>query len=125
MYAISDRITVLRNGELVGEYLKAELPPAALITAMVGRELSAAAGRNDGAAAAAGEVLLEARGFGRRGQLNPVDVNLRRGEVVGVGGLLGSGRTELARLLFGLDRSDRGELRLDGRPVRFDAPSAA
>jgi len=125
MYAISDRITVLRNGELVGEYLKAELPPAALITAMVGRELSAAAGRNDGAAAAAGEVLLEARGFGRRGQLNPVDVNLRRGEVVGVGGLLGSGRTELARLLFGLDRSDRGELQIDGAPVRFDNPAQA
>jgi len=92
---------------------------------MVGRELSAAAGRNDGAAAAAGEVLLEARGFGRRGQLNPVDVNLRRGEVVGVGGLLGSGRTELARLLFGLDRSDSGELHVAGERVRFDTPAEA
>jgi galactofuranose transport system ATP-binding protein len=125
MVAISDRITVLRNGELVGEYLKADLPPAALITAMVGRELSAAAGRNDGATAAAGDVLLEARGFGRRGQLNPVDVSLRRGEVVGVGGLLGSGRTELARLLFGLDRSDCGELSVDGARVRFDNPAQA
>ena len=125
MYAISDRITVLRNGELVGEYLKADLPPAALITAMVGRELSAAAGRNDSAAAAAGELLLQARGLGRRGQLNPVDVDLRRGEVVGVGGLLGSGRTELARLLFGLDRSDSGELSVAGERVRFDNPAAA
>ena len=125
MYAISDRITVLRNGELVGEYLKADLPPAALITAMVGRELSAAAGRNDSAAAAAGKVLLEARGVGRRGQLNPVDVDLRRGEVVGVGGLLGSGRTELARLLFGLDRSDSGELSVAGERVRFDNPATA
>ena len=125
MYAISDRITVLRNGELVGEYLKADLPPAALITAMVGRELSAAAGRNDSAAAAAGEVLLQARGLGRRGQLNPVDVDLRRGEVVGVGGLLGSGRTELARLLFGLDRSDSGELSVAGERVRFDNPASA
>jgi len=126
MYAISDRITVLRNGELVGEYLAAELPPAALITAMVGRELSAAAGRNDARDdARSGAALLEARGVGRRGQLNPVDVTLHRGEVVGVGGLLGSGRTELARLLFGLDRSDSGELRVDGRPVRLDTPSAA
>jgi simple sugar transport system ATP-binding protein len=125
MVAISDRITVLRNGELVGEYLKADLPPAALITAMVGRELSAAAGRNEQANAATGPALLEARGFGRRGQLNPVDVDLRRGEVVGVGGLLGSGRTELARLLFGLDRSDSGELHVGGTRVHFDTPAQA
>jgi len=125
MVAISDRITVLRNGELVGEYLKADLPPAALITAMVGRELSAAAGRNEQANAATGPALLEARGFGRRGQLNPVDVDLRRGEVVGVGGLLGSGRTELARLLFGLDRSDSGELVMAGTRVHFDTPAQA
>jgi simple sugar transport system ATP-binding protein len=125
MYAISDRITVLRNGERVNEYLAAELSPAALITAMVGRELSAAAGRNDSRAAQAGVAVLEARGVGRRGQLNPVDVTLHRGEVVGVGGLLGSGRTELARLLFGLDRSDSGELRVDGKAVRFDTPSTA
>jgi simple sugar transport system ATP-binding protein len=125
MYAISDRITVLRNGELVGEYLKADLPPAALITAMVGRELSAAAGRNDSAAAAGGPVLLDALGFGRRGQLQPIDLSLRQGEVVGVGGLLGSGRTELARLLFGLDRSDSGELHVAGDRVHFDHPAQA
>jgi galactofuranose transport system ATP-binding protein len=125
MYAISDRITVLRNGELVGEFLKADLPPAALITAMIGRELSAASGRNESPAAVAGPAMLEARGFGRRGQLHPIDLSLRRGEVVGVGGLLGSGRTELARLLFGLDRSDSGELHVDGQRVRFDNPSQA
>ena len=125
MYAICDRITVLRNGERVGEYLKADLPPAALITAMVGRELSAAAGRNDSVVPTAGAPLLEAHGFGRRGQLNPVDVSLRRGEIVGVGGLLGSGRTELARLLFGLERTDSGDLRIDGRPARLDSPAQA
>ena len=125
MYAISDRITVLRNGERVGEYLKADLPPRALITAMVGRELSAAIGRNERANEATGPVLLEARGIGRRGQLNPVDVSLRAGEVVGVGGLLGSGRTELARLLFGLDHSDSGELHVAGERVRFDNPAQA
>jgi len=125
MYAISDRITVLRNGERVNECLAADLPPAALITAMVGRELSAAEGRNDSSAAQTGAAVLEAQGVGQRGQLNPVDVTLHRGEVVGVGGLLGSGRTELARLLFGLDRSDSGELRVDGKAVRFDTPSTA
>jgi monosaccharide-transporting ATPase len=125
MYAISDRITVLRNGELVGEYMKADLPPAALITAMIGRELSAAAGRNESPAAITGTAMLEARGFGRRGQLQPVDLAMHRGEVVGVGGLLGSGRTELARLLFGLDRNDSGELHVDGERVRFDSPAQA
>jgi len=125
MYAICDRITVLRNGERVGEYLKADLPAKALITAMVGRELSAAIGRDDRATDVTGPVLLEARGLGRRGQLNPVDVSLRAGEVVGVGGLLGSGRTELARLLFGLDHSDSGELHMSGERVRFDNPAQA
>jgi len=124
-YAIADRITVLRNGELVGEYLKGELPPAALITAMVGRELSAAAGRNVHASEIEGTPVLEARAVGRRGQLDPVDVALGRGEIVGVGGLLGAGRTELARLLFGLDRSDSGELLMDKAPVRFDSPAQA
>jgi simple sugar transport system ATP-binding protein len=125
MYAVSDRITVLRNGERVGEYLTAELPPSALIAAMVGRQLSAAAGRNDSTDASAGSALLEARGFGRRGQLNPVDLSLHRGEVVGVGGLLGSGRTELARLLFGLERSDSGELLIDATRVHWDSPAQA
>ncbi len=127
MYAVSDRITVLRNGERVGEYLKDELPPAALIRAMVGRELGVAAGKGqDTAAADAGAPpLLQATGLARRGQLHPVDLTLRRGEVVGVGGLLGSGRTELARLLFGLDRSDGGELRLGGVPVRLTGPAQA
>jgi simple sugar transport system ATP-binding protein len=124
-YAIADRITVLRNGELVGEYPKEDLPRAALITAMVGRELGAAARRNAPSGETEGTAVLEARGIGRRRQLNPVDVAFRRGEIVGVGGLLGSGRTELARLLFGLDRSDTGEMRIDGAPVRFDSPSQA
>jgi simple sugar transport system ATP-binding protein len=125
MYAICDRITVLRNGERVGESLKADLPPAALIQAMVGRELSAAAGRNEHVPAVDGPPLLEVTGLGRRGRLNPVDLCLRRGEVVGVGGLLGSGRTELARLLFGLDRSDTGSLKVDGLALHIDNPAQA
>jgi simple sugar transport system ATP-binding protein len=128
MYAISDRITVLRNGARVGEYLKADLPAQALITAMVGRELSVAAGR-DGVPGASvdshGEPLLRARALGRRGHLRPVDLDLRRGEIVGIGGLLGSGRTELARLLFGLDKRDSGEVRVAGVAVRFASPAQA
>jgi galactofuranose transport system ATP-binding protein len=126
MYAVSDRITVLRNGELVGEYTKDELPPAALIRAMVGRELGAAATKDTRERTAAADVpALEASGFGRRGTLQPVDIALQRGEVVGVGGLLGSGRTELARLLFALDRADSGSLKLEGQAVKLTSPVQA
>jgi len=128
VYRVCDRITVLRNGERVGEYLKAELPPAALITAMVGRELSAPATRGIGSARAADEsapMVLAAQGLGRRGHLQPIDLALGRGEIVGVGGLLGSGRTELARLLFALDKRDTGELQVEGAAVRFAGPAEA
>jgi galactofuranose transport system ATP-binding protein len=130
VYALCDRITVLRNGELVGEYPAAELGHNALIVAMVGRELQAhavAPAPADGAASPQGKAQdwLRVTGLSRRGHLKPVDLAVARGEVVGVGGLLGSGRTELARLLFGLDRNDGGELTVEGRPVRMDTPSTA
>jgi monosaccharide-transporting ATPase len=127
VYALCDRITVLRNGELVGEYPVADLGHNALIAAMVGRELAAADGAQpaatDGGAPA--PEWLQTRALNRRGHVKAVDLGVRRGEVVGLGGLLGSGRTELARLLFGLDRSDAGEILLDGKPVRMDSPAAA
>ncbi|MBX3624626.1 MAG: sugar ABC transporter ATP-binding protein [Rhizobacter sp.] len=126
VYAISDRITVLRNGELVGEYQAAMLGPTALITAMVGRELAASQGQAQARTVAADATpLLELKGLGERGQLQPVDLHVHAGEVVGLGGLLGSGRTELARLLFGLSSADSGELRVDGQAVTFKTPADA
>lgn len=127
VYALCDRITVLRNGELVGEYPAAELGHNALIAAMVGRELAAAqgAGPVDEAARAVEAEWLQTKALNRRGHVKAVDLGIRRGEVVGLGGLLGSGRTELARLLFGLDRSDGGELVVDGKVVRMDSPATA
>ncbi|MDH5832522.1 sugar ABC transporter ATP-binding protein [Luteimonas kalidii] len=126
VYAVSDRITVLRNGALVGEYAPAELPRAALVKAMVGREVALAGGRDaDTRVPDDAPVVLEARGLARRGALQPVDLQLRAGEVTGLGGLLGSGRTELARLLFGLDRADAGELRVGDRAVQFRHPAEA
>ncbi|MDR3371929.1 sugar ABC transporter ATP-binding protein [Rhodoferax sp.] len=127
MYALCDHITVLRNGELVGEYPAAELSHSALIAAMVGHELAAATAAAP-AAAEAGEPApdwLQTRGLARRGCVKPLDLALRRGEVVGIGGLLGSGRTELARLLFGLDRSDAGDIFLSGKQVHMDSPVTA
>jgi simple sugar transport system ATP-binding protein len=128
VYAISDRITVLRNGGFVGEYRASELSRSALITAMVGREIAPAVGaspaRESNETSAAAPVL-QARGLGRKGQVQPTDVEIRRGEIVGVAGLLGSGRTELARLLFGLDASDGGEIVIDGERTDFHSPAHA
>ena len=127
VYAISDRITVLRNGCFVDEYRASELSREALITAMVGRDN--ATKRTAAASAAptenAGTPVLQARGLARKGQVQPTDLELRRGEIVGVAGLLGSGRTELARLIFGLDASDAGEIAVNGRPVTLASPADA
>ncbi|HEY2256279.1 MAG TPA: sugar ABC transporter ATP-binding protein [Variovorax sp.] len=127
VYAVSDRITVLRNGAWVGEWPTAELAPQALISAMVGREFAAQASGHaqlppvdEGAPA-----LLQAEGLGQQGQLQPIDLELRPGEVVGLAGLLGSGRTELARLLFGLARPDQGRLRINGRETVLGSPADA
>jgi simple sugar transport system ATP-binding protein len=128
VYAISDRITVLRNGTFVGEYRTSELSRGALIAAMVGRELAPAIG-SSGARREAEQPpdtpVLQALQLGRKGQVQPTDLDIHAGEIVGVAGLLGSGRTELARLLFGLDRADSGEIRVHGARARLDGPADA
>jgi monosaccharide-transporting ATPase len=126
VYAICDRITVLRNGCFVGEHRTSELSREALITAMVGRE--GASGDVGLTAAPTQEVstpVLQARGLARKGRVQPTDIELRRGEIVGVAGLLGSGRTELARLIFGLDSLDAGEIFVNGERVSLSSPADA
>ncbi|HEY6124857.1 MAG TPA: sugar ABC transporter ATP-binding protein [Steroidobacteraceae bacterium] len=130
VYDICDRMTVLRNGRFVGEYACAKLDAHGLVAAMVGRELSAPAAAPDHAAAgadphSAAPPVLAARNLSRRGQLKPLDIELHAGEVLGLAGLLGSGRTELARLLFALDRRDTGEITIDGKPADLDSPADA
>ena len=123
-YAISDRITVMRNGQLEGEYPCSELSRLALVNKMIGVADNAAPLRDDNAAVAAplpgataqlSEPLLETRDLGRRGALTATNLTIRKGEVLGLCGLLGSGRTELARLLFGADKADSGSITIDGR----------
>jgi galactofuranose transport system ATP-binding protein len=127
-FEVADRFTVLRNGGLVGEYPVAALKPIDLIIKMVGKEIATAgparAARADAGKAAAAP-FLQARGLGRRGSVSNIDLDATPGKAVGLAGLLGSGRTETARLLFGIDRSDQGTLSVEGKPVRFGAPLEA
>jgi len=126
VYALCDRITVLRNGDLVGEYLARDLPTPALIAAMIGREFAARVGRAEALPEVAGAApLVEMRGLALRGHMQPTDLDLRPGEVLGLGGLLGSGRTELAQMLFGLAGTDQGELRVGGEARKVGCPSDA
>ena len=128
VYEICDRMTVLRNGRFVGEYACGKLDARGLVAAMVGREIANAeksAASHVPADAATRPPVLAAKNISRRGQLKPMDIELRSGEVLGLAGLLGSGRTELARLLFALDARDSGDITIDGNPVRVDGPSDA
>jgi galactofuranose transport system ATP-binding protein len=128
VYEISDRVTVLRNGKLIGEYLVKELPRGELVTKMIGRELDeldAISTKADRAIDRAATPVLRATGIGRRGVLEPADVDVYAGEVVGIAGLLGSGRTELVRLLYGADRPDSGQVEVNGRPAKLNSPRHA
>src|SRR5450830_201372 len=131
-YAISDRITVLRNGVREGEYAASALSRLELVNKMVGAPANQEAAGQALAehaeitpAANDGEVFLQARSLGRKGALAPQDLDLRAGEVFGLCGLLGSGRTEMARLLFGADKADSGEISIKGKPVKFSTPRDA
>ena len=130
VYEISDRLTVLRNGRLVGEYRTADLLRIELVHKMIGREiatLEALERRTHAATFATEEVEppIRAIGLGRSGRIEPVDLDIYEGEVVGLAGLLGSGRTELARILTGVDRPDTGRLTIDGSSTRLRSPRAA
>ena len=130
VYEISDRITVLRNGELVGEYPVAQLPRLQLISKMIGKELSALDALEEGTKREAGRPagtapFLRADQLGRKGSIHPFDLTIHPGEVVGLAGLLGSGRTELARLLYAADRADSGSTSIGGTVVKLRGPRAA
>lgn len=126
VYQVSDRITVLRNGKLVGTYNTAALPRVELIAKMLGRSLSdldeVSKARVNAERRESDERLLEAKGLGRTGFIDPFDIQLHEKEVVGVAGLLGSGRTEMANLLFGIDAPDTGALMVNNKKVAHFSP---
>jgi simple sugar transport system ATP-binding protein len=129
VYAVCDRITVLRNGRLVGEYPISELPRAELIARMMGRELAEFEQRGTHATAARARAksrpFVEARGIAKKGAIQPFDLDLKEGEILGLAGLLGSGRTEIARLLFGIDRPGQGTILIDGERASVPSPRVA
>ncbi|WEH18294.1 sugar ABC transporter ATP-binding protein [Streptomyces sp. VNUA24] len=126
IYEICDRMTVLRNGTLVGEHMVSELDQVGLIQLMIGKDLDQLEELHEQQLHAdVGETLLHAEGLGRTGGIAPFDLDIKKGEVVGLAGLLGSGRTELARLLFGADQPDSGKVTVGGRQVPMHAPNDA
>jgi rhamnose transport system ATP-binding protein len=122
IFAVSDRIAVLRDGALIGIEKADQLPRERAIQMMVGRELSALYPKSD---AVIGDVALETRNLTRTGEFESVNLTLRKGEILGLGGLVGSGRTEVARALFGITRPDSGELTIKGKTASFSSASDA
>jgi rhamnose transport system ATP-binding protein len=123
IFRVADRITVLRDGESVATRAVSEWNPAELVRVMVGRELETVFPKHN---AIAGRAVLKLHGVGctSRG-VRDVNLTLNSGEILGLAGLVGSGRTELAETLFGLSPADSGAVSLDGRAVRIESPSEA
>ncbi|MGE0505121.1 MAG: sugar ABC transporter ATP-binding protein [Solirubrobacterales bacterium] len=122
--AVADAVTVLRNGRLVRTAPTERETPESLVTAMLGRTLSQTFPPRRPLAPGA-EVVCSVQGLSRTGVLNDVDLTVRRGEVLGLGGLVGSGRSEVARAIFGADRYDAGTVAVAGRPLPPGSPRRA
>ena len=126
VYEVCDRITVLRNGELVGEYEIKDLPRVQLVAKMLGKDfddLATIKKENIEKADQGSEVpLIKAKGIGRRGSIKPFTLDIFNGEVIGLTGLLGSGRSELVRSIYGADKPDSGELSVKGKKKKINAP---
>lgn len=124
VYEVCDRITVLRNGTLVGEYPIAELPRVKLVAAMMGKDFDdlAAIKTEDNIDFKDAPLVVNAKGMSHKGTIRPFDLQIHKGEVVGLTGLLGSGRSELARVIYGADKNQTGELEFKGEKVKINAP---
>jgi monosaccharide-transporting ATPase len=129
VYEISDRITILRNGSLIGEYKTAELPRIDLVSNMIGKDLNELEVNHNRAPVdqelEGRKPLIQVNNGSRKGAIQSFDLKCYEGEVLGLSGLLGSGRTEIARILFGADRLDQGEIQIRGKKVVLKSPGHA
>ena len=122
IFQIADRVTILRDGQFVGTKDVADLDRDEMIHMMVGRELKEKIPKQ---AAEIGDPMLEVKGLNRKGALEDINLEVRKGEVLGIAGLVGAGRTELARAIFGADPIDSGEITLNGKTVHVRSPKDA
>lgn len=121
VYAVCDRITILRNGTLVGEWEAKKLSQKDLVSNMLGKEIEHSEKWvvQDSDEDEPGDALLELNSAAAKGAVEPVSVSVKSGQVLGLAGLLGSGRTELCKLVFGVDALSEGKITLNGKPVHF------
>ncbi|SKC07567.1 simple sugar transport system ATP-binding protein [Lachnospiraceae bacterium] len=123
VYEVCDRITVMRNGTFVGEYKIEELPRVKLVAAMLGKDVDdLAAIEKSEIEPGKAETLLKAKGLSHKGTIHPFDFEIEKGEVVGLAGLLGSGRSELVRCLYGADIAQTGTESIDGKELKIKTP---
>jgi rhamnose transport system ATP-binding protein len=122
IFELADRVTVLRDGALVGTRQIGEVDERQLVSMMVGRSIDSLFPKAD---AAIGETVLEVRNLNHGRHVRDISFSLRRGEILGIAGLVGSGRTELALTLFGMTPATSGEILLEGKPVKIDSPRQA
>lgn len=122
--SVADEVTVLRNGELIRTAQTEDETPDGLVTAMLGRSMSLTFPPKRFPAADA-PVVFSVKHLSRRGGVEDVSFDIRAGEIVGLAGLIGSGRSEVARIIFGADRRDGGEFEIDQQPVKVDSPNEA
>jgi ABC-type sugar transport system ATPase subunit len=124
VYAIADRVTVLRDGRVVANSATSEVSPDELINMIAGRRLAEELQHTaKPAARSGGTEALRLNGVSAAGKLHDINLTLRTGEIFGLAGLVGSGRTELARCIFGADRKDAGSVYINGKPVDLRQPS--
>ncbi|WP_138753196.1 sugar ABC transporter ATP-binding protein [Paenibacillus sinopodophylli] len=125
VYDITDRITILRNGALVGEYETSKLSKSSLVSNMIGREWREEDEHRKKEQSYTSEVTMSTQALTRAGSVKPVSLSVKKGEVVGLAGLLGSGRSEFANLIFGIDQSDSGILTLGSETFQSMNPKKA
>jgi len=116
---LADRVTVMRDGKWVNTLMYKGTSTPELISMMVGRDIDKMFHKNE---SQIGEVLLEVRGLSRKGYLKDINIAVRKGEILGISGLMGAGRSELAKAIFGADKIDSGELYIDGKKVSINSP---
>lgn len=125
IFEITDSLTVLKDGHLVGEYKTADLTRKELVSKMIGHDAESIMEIRREYREIDGGEYLRAENIASGIKLKGINLTIRKGEIVGLAGLLGAGRTELARIIFGIDKKDKGEIWIDGKPVAFKLPAHA